>query len=109
MKDMKFRVHSPEHSKAIQEKLFELGYEWAMTGYKINSSNMGFVYAREGVMIHGNGSEAYINSPLPETTLDDLYKLKAEVSKGVYEDNQLLRLREMAQDMLDEINKLKED
>ena len=27
-KAMKFRVDSPEHSKKIQEKLFEMGYKW---------------------------------------------------------------------------------
>ena len=27
--DMKFRVHSPEHSVAIQKRLFELGYKWS--------------------------------------------------------------------------------
>lgn len=27
-KAMKFRVKSPEHSKKIQEKLFEMGYRW---------------------------------------------------------------------------------
>lgn len=28
LKAMKFKVNSPEHSKEIQEKLFEMGYEW---------------------------------------------------------------------------------
>ena len=27
-KAMKFRVESPEHSKKIQKKLFEMGYRW---------------------------------------------------------------------------------
>lgn len=31
-KNMKFRVSSPEHSKEIQEALFEMGYKWQAFG-----------------------------------------------------------------------------
>ena len=34
-KNMKFRVNSPEHSKEIQEALFEMGYGWKQYGKKV--------------------------------------------------------------------------
>lgn len=33
--NMKFRVNSPEHSKEIQEALFEMGYKWSSHGTNV--------------------------------------------------------------------------
>ena len=33
--NMKFRVNSPEHSKEIQEALFEMGFCWRSHGYEV--------------------------------------------------------------------------
>ena len=109
MKDMKFRVHSPEHSEAIQEKLFELGYNLGRNVLFLNTDSNFLFATKEGSIYYNNLEIGFEEEYYKETTLDDLYKLKAEVSKEVYEDNQILKLREMAQDMLDAIEKLKED
>lgn len=72
-KALKFRVHSPEHSEAIQEKLFTfVGEEGLITGKK-------FLYVDptsfQPRITHSSESDPeYFNShPHKEATLDDLY------------------------------------
>lgn len=44
-KAMKFKVNSPEHSKAIQEKLFEMGYKWGnKIGQTVSFVDQGCLY-----------------------------------------------------------------
>lgn len=45
MKAMKFKVSSPEHSKVIQEKLFEMGYGWGCGGYHVKHTDAAALYA----------------------------------------------------------------
>lgn len=74
---MKFKVHSPEHSEAIQKKLFELGYKWACSGKeRYLGVNSNFLYTDTDAQItHGTDAEWFNNkSYYVETTLDDLYK-----------------------------------
>jgi len=77
MKDMQFKVHSPEHSKAIQERLFELGYEWGSCGKMIEKYPLdwGLYATNRGVILR------VVHVPIrnyPEATLDDLYKMEKE-------------------------------
>ena len=67
MKNLKFKVHSPEHSEAIQKRLFELGIEKPSEGKK------------EWLLLHSGGISGYWDQ-VPEdcehyqlATLDDLY------------------------------------
>ena len=39
IKNTKIRVENEEHSKAIQEAAFELGYYWGKSGYEIQATN----------------------------------------------------------------------
>jgi hypothetical protein len=43
-KNMKFRVSSPEHSKEIQEALFEMGYKWFSGGEVVLHTEYNFLY-----------------------------------------------------------------
>jgi hypothetical protein len=45
-KAMKFRVKDPEHSKQIQEKLFEMGYKW-WCGQTVKEQDAKFLYAKK--------------------------------------------------------------
>lgn len=45
MKDMKFRVKSEEHSKAIQSWLFEHGYSWFKCGKDFRYTDKQFLFA----------------------------------------------------------------
>lgn len=45
MKAMKFKVTSPEHSKDIQEKLFEMGYAWGGHQKELKYLNAKVLYA----------------------------------------------------------------
>ena len=60
---------SAEHSKVIQEQLFELGFKWVSTGTQLEN------YGTEPINIRGRAM--YNNSPSRqdvEITLDDLFK-----------------------------------
>lgn len=41
---MKFRVKDEAHSKAIQEKLFEMGYSWKRSGFIVSHTEKRFLY-----------------------------------------------------------------
>ncbi len=44
MKAMKFKIEYPENSKQIQEKLFEMGYEWASAGQVVKQLDSPCLY-----------------------------------------------------------------
>ncbi len=79
MENLKFRVHSPEHSKAIQERLFELGYKWCSGDIKAICTELPFLFAdNDGTIGHGSILD-YFNAQLnhKETTLDKTYEMTA--------------------------------
>lgn len=55
-KNMKFRVNSPEHSKEIQEALFEMGYKWyGQEVAEMIDSEYSFMYSYEdGTITHSH-------------------------------------------------------
>jgi len=74
MQEFKIKIHNPEHSKAVQERLFELGYEWAEN--KKNVSYLSSAYITTygiGNMLHGNALTNFQDSNKKQVTLDDLY------------------------------------
>ena len=78
MKEMKFRVHSKEHSKAIQERLFELGYGWM--GYlkkELMCLHEQHLFTdKSGCLTYTNEANYFNGHHAEETTLDDLFKIK---------------------------------
>lgn len=82
MKAMKFIVHSKEHSIALQNKLFELGYEW-MSGKKepFTICNIDFLYTdEEGYITHNSDVIRFNDDKGIKSTLDDLYKMAEETT-----------------------------
>ena len=72
-KALKFRVHSPEHSEAIQRRLFELGAS-LFNGYFPLYTDKQYLYVQKGgYMNHGTDSVTFEASREKEATLDDLY------------------------------------
>lgn len=70
-KAMKFRVKNTEHSKAIQERLFEIGYT---NGIKNTQQiTFAFIYANEtGMVGFGNDILSFSESNHTETTLEEI-------------------------------------
>lgn len=82
---MKFRVYNPEHSKAIQKRLFELGYKW---GIKIEQEfwkpNVPFLFTDshfKNTITWGDNGKDFETSENVETTLDDLYNSNFDLDK----------------------------
>lgn len=73
--DMKFRVHSPEHSEEIQQQLFRIGFNW-IDGKKPKHTDSSFLYATDhqmGMYLSVGGSEYIFNDhDHTETTLEEL-------------------------------------
>ena len=92
MKNLKFKVHSPEHSKAIQKRLFELGYGWTGCGGEVlhTHSRSVFTYANKKNITAGY-SDIVDSSTHPniKATLDDLY------NPDFIKDEQENKLREL--------------
>ena len=74
MKDLKFRVKSPQHSEAIQKRLFELGYEWHARGKVVIRDEEPFLFTYEdGAITFSNNGDVFMKHSATEATLDDLY------------------------------------
>lgn len=73
-KAMKFRVENPEHSRQIQERLFEMGYKWMGSTYpKIGDMSSLFLFTNDqGFITHQNDINWFNKRPNTETTLSDI-------------------------------------
>ena len=71
---MKFKIKNEAHSKAIQERLFEMGYKWSDNGYSIMSDNSyDYLGANSDMTLSFLVGEFSYYKP---TTLDELYEKK---------------------------------
>jgi len=59
-KNMKFKVNSPEHSKEIQEALFEMGYKWWGQSTVLNFVDNPFLYSEDtGIIAIGQSQDFF--------------------------------------------------
>lgn len=63
-KNMKFRVSTPEHSKEIQEALFEMGYKWGGNCKVYNSQSSKFLYADDNGTLGSGETEQFFENLL---------------------------------------------
>ena len=90
-KAMKFRVDNPEHSKAIQEVLFELGYTWdILDNNNICYLKSPFLFAEaHGAIMHCSDEDDldfYLKDGNTETTLAELHEM-LETKQKIQEEN----------------------
>lgn len=79
-KNMKFRVSSPEHSKEIQEALFEMGYKWSSYGAKVDDGDAWLCTEKTGVIYRTDQDWCSYKEYAVETTKS--YKLSpVEIQK----------------------------
>lgn len=72
-KAMKFRVDSPEHSKQIQERLFEMGYKWLISKKEVCYADRYYLATTEsGIIEWGATEESFKRCDEIETTLSDI-------------------------------------
>ena len=72
MKNIKIRVKNPEHSKKIQEKLFEMGYQWPFgeDNQVFSYVTRQFLFANsEGFITYGNTLIEFLKVRHPEVEL----------------------------------------
>jgi hypothetical protein len=84
-KDIKIEVHSPEHSEAIQKRLFELGIHWIDGSTEIDHPNDPYLYVENGYMTCGILDCVFMENKGTQVTLDDLYNpsfLKKDSCEG---------------------------
>jgi len=83
-KNMKFRVFSSEHSKEIQEALFEMGYVWSGESKpKLDSTNFSFLYTKDSRIKYGMSLDSFEKDIREEYTIETTksYKLIPVVTK----------------------------
>ena len=74
MKNLKFRVKSEAHSKAIQERLFELDCMWcAHPNISGSFKDKPFLYLFNKRISYGDGIDFFNDHENKEATLEDLY------------------------------------
>jgi Fe2+ transport system protein FeoA len=75
MKPLKFKVLSPEHSAAIQTRLFELGCGWPLLGKEITHVKHKYLFiSKNGMIGYDDDVNYYTSDYRDEAVLDDLYK-----------------------------------
>lgn len=58
-KDMKFRVKDEAHSKAIQEKLFEMGIGWSGRYFNVSHTDKSFLYTAGESLMYGTAEYVF--------------------------------------------------
>jgi hypothetical protein len=114
MKDLKFRVKSPQHSTAIQKRLFELGYEWEAQGKVVRRDEEPFLFTYEdwAITFSNNGDEYFVRHIHTEATLDDLYSPEFLNEDSSNEDafkQAFPELCRIADEMIEALNKIKKN
>jgi hypothetical protein len=112
MKDLKFRVKNPQHSEAIQKRLFELGYEWMANDMVPIHKDAPYLYADNvNDICFGDDEDFHLNCKNTEATLDDLYSpefLNEDTSNEDSFKKALPELESIVKEMFDAIEKLKQ-
>ena len=105
MKAMKFRVHSPQHSEAIQRKLFDLGYKWPVLENFVQLTNEPYLCVGElKTLAYTKDIKVFLNNEGTETTLDDLYREEQSQTLA----DKLEKLEQITKEMFEAIDNLKE-
>jgi hypothetical protein len=74
IKDIKIKVHSPEHSAAIQNRLFELGASWSHSDTKVVCVKALYLFVTGNTITHSSDYHIFISDiNCKQATLDDLY------------------------------------
>ena len=54
-KAMKIRIKDEQHSRLVQETLFEMGYRWSHHDQEIRYTDKAFIYTKhDGYLLYGN-------------------------------------------------------
>lgn len=81
LKDMKIRIKNSEHSRLVQECLFELGYGWERYTKVVSHDGEKYLYTRDcGTLWYGTGDNAFHEDYGTEVTLEQLQEMLAEQS-----------------------------
>jgi hypothetical protein len=76
-KNMKFKVESKEHSRKIQEALFDLGYRWRVGGMNVIDTDAHLYAYNDGLIFMSLSKDDYYfdKHENEEATLEYLYKM----------------------------------
>ena len=71
------KVYVAGKSKEIQEKVFQLGYKWYLTGTKIKCTEIPFLYFdKNGIVTNGCDMNYFMAHPYREVTADYILSLE---------------------------------
>ena len=74
-KAMKIRIKDEQHSRLVQEALFEMGYGWPEQ--VVSYTNKAFIYTEDsGCLLHGNLIESFNAEEAEEAELVTTYSFK---------------------------------
>lgn len=75
-KAMKIRIKDEEHSRLVQEVLFEMGYEWPFHGNEVSHTDAEIIWAEEDGTLARSGDNIFYNYPNEEVELVTTYSFK---------------------------------
>ena len=91
MKSFKIKVYNETISKAVQEKLFSLGYKWPISGKNLSYLNHTAIFSREGILgsvsadsdSAYNGYNYFYDDDREELTINQLMEMEPEHKKKI--------------------------
>lgn len=92
MKKFKIKIHNEDHSKAVQDRLFDLGYSWYTKGEYQHLYATCFLCENMRLMVC-NDEKGFVKDPLQELTLDDLYQINKDIEVDLG-NNVIARIQE---------------
>lgn len=72
MQDLKFEVYSPKHSELIQEKLFEMGFEWESGATYVMHTDEKHLFLEAGSLSYGTDPSWFNHHKARLTTYNEL-------------------------------------
>ena len=76
-KAMKIRIKDEEHSRLVQETLFEMGYRWLHYDQEIRFTDKAFIYTKnDGYLLHGSLIGCFNEDKSEEVELVTTYSFK---------------------------------
>ena len=109
-KNMKFRVRDEEHSKQIQEALFELGYRWPIYGTEVIHTAAVYLCASQtGELDWSVMESSFLNQAFPEYELKFKPEFVEVVKEEVVELNGKLYNKKQLEEALSKLKPIQEN
>lgn len=108
-KNMKIRIKDAEHSRLVQEALFDTGYRWGFGCTKISYTDRAFIYTTsDGEILHGRSIDNFYTNKEEEVELVTTYSFKPVDQEAKRKAAEKEALEKNVAEMQKQLNEMKQ-